>query len=211
MTVGTEKRYIKETAVEARIAAITEPVANALGYDLVRVRLTQENGCTLQIMCEDENGHFVLTDCENLHRDLSPVLDLEDPIDREYHLEISSPGVDRPLVRARDFNAWAGHEAKVELSDLVNGRKRFRGELVGADETTFTIKLPDVPKGDDPIFVLPLELLADAKLIMTDKLLEAARLAQQENPDFDDDDDDVETIFDESEDDAEDGVVDERN
>jgi ribosome maturation factor RimP len=99
----TEKRYIKETGLEARIARIVEPVANDLGYALVRVKITPENGCTLQIMAEDEHGRFTIVDCENLSKDLSPVLDVEDPIDREYHLEVSSPGIDRPLVRKRDY------------------------------------------------------------------------------------------------------------
>ncbi|MEO8883069.1 MAG: ribosome maturation factor RimP, partial [Devosia sp.] len=93
----TEKRYIKETGLETRIAAIVEPVANDLGYALVRIKVTAENGCTLQIMAEDENGRFSINDCERLSKDLSPVLDVEDPIDREYHLEVSSPGIDRPL------------------------------------------------------------------------------------------------------------------
>src|SRR6185312_13055818 len=90
----TEKRHIKETGLEARIAAIVEPVANDLGYALVRVKLTQENGATLQIMAEDKDGRFTIADCERLSKDLSPVLDVEDPIDREYHLEVSSPGID---------------------------------------------------------------------------------------------------------------------
>jgi ribosome maturation factor RimP len=112
----TEKRYIKETGLEQRIARIVEPVANDLGYSLVRVKMTQENGLTLQIMAEDGNGRFNITDCERLSKDVSPVLDVEDPIDREYHLEVSSPGIDRPLVRARDFAAYIGHEVKIELS-----------------------------------------------------------------------------------------------
>jgi ribosome maturation factor RimP len=191
------KRHIRETAVEARVAAIVEPIAQSLGYDLVRVKITQENGCTLQIMCEDENGRFAITDCEKLHRDLNPVLDIEDPIDREYHLEISSPGVDRPLVRARDFVAWVGHEAKIELSDLVDGRKRFRGEILGADDESVSIRLPDAPKAEDGIHKLPLAYLADAKLVMTDKLLDAARKAQELDPGFDETDDEIETIIDE--------------
>ena len=105
----TERRYIKETGLEARIARIVEPVANDLGFSLVRIKVTQENGCTLQIMAEDETGRFTITDCEKLSKDLSPVLDVEDPIDREYHLEVSSPGIDRPLVRARDYAAHIGH------------------------------------------------------------------------------------------------------
>jgi ribosome maturation factor RimP len=123
----TEKRYVKETGVEARVAAIVDPVAVSLGYSLVRVKITAENGMTLQIMAEDGNGRFSINDCERLSKDLSPVLDVEDPIDREYHLEVSSPGIDRPLVRARDFERYIGHEAKIEMADLVDGRKRFRG------------------------------------------------------------------------------------
>ena len=178
----TEKRYIKETGVEARISAIVEPVANDLGYALVRVKVTQENGCTLQIMAEDENGHFAIDDCERLSKDLSPVLDVEDPIDREYHLEVSSPGIDRPLVRARDFEHYIGHEAKIELTDLVNGRKRFRGLIKAADADTFTITLPDVPKDTDPDFKLPLMLLAEAKLVMTDALINMAQDEMDEDP-----------------------------
>jgi ribosome maturation factor RimP len=188
----TEKRYIKETGLEARIAAIVEPVANDLGYALVRVKITQENGLTLQIMAEDGTGRFTITDCETLSKDLSPVLDVEDPIDREYHLEVSSPGIDRPLVRARDFARFVGHEAKVELAELVDGRKRFRGEIVSADAESFTIRLPDAPKGAEPDHVLPLALLAEAKLVMTDALMNIARVDQEDHPI--DDDEDIETV-----------------
>ena len=167
----TEKRYVKETGLEQRIAAIIEPVANDLGYSLVRVKVTQENGCTLQVMAEDANGRFTITDCERLSKDISPVLDVEDPIDREYHLEVSSPGIDRPLVRARDYRAFIGHEAKVELGDALNGRKRFRGLIEAVGEDSVTIRVPDAPKDTDPNHVLPLAAIAEAKLVMTDKLL----------------------------------------
>ncbi len=188
----TEKRYVKETSLEARISRIVEPVANDLGYSLVRVKMTQENGLTLQIMAEDENGRFTITDCEALSKEVSPVLDVEDPIDREYHLEVSSPGIDRPLVRARDFNAYIGHEAKIELSDLLNGRRRFRGFIKGVDGDTVIVTLPDVPKDTDPDFKLPLHLLAEAKLVMTDKLMNMAQVDQEEFPI--DEDDDIETV-----------------
>lgn len=187
-----EKRYVKETGLEQRIAAIIEPVANDLGYSLVRVKVTQENGCTLQIMAEDANGRFTITDCERLSKDVSPVLDVEDPIDREYHLEVSSPGIDRPLVRARDYRTYLGHEAKVELGDAIDGRKRFRGLIEAVTDDTVTIKLPDAPKGDDPNHVLPLSAIAEAKLVMTDKLLNMAQADQDENPI--DDDEDIETV-----------------
>ena len=187
-----EKRYVKETGLEQRIAHIVEPVANDLGYALVRVKITQENGCTLQIMAEDANGRFAITDCERLSKDLSPVLDVEDPIDREYHLEVSSPGIDRPLVRARDYRTYIGHEAKIELGDPIDGRKRFRGIIAAATDDTVTIALPDVPKGTDPNHILLLASIAEAKLVMTDRLLNMAQADQEENPI--DDDEDIETV-----------------
>jgi ribosome maturation factor RimP len=187
----TEKRYIKETGLEARIARIVEPVANGLGFSLVRVKITPENGTTLQIMAEDQNGRFTIMDCEALSKDLSPVLDVEDPIDREYHLEVSSPGIDRPLVRRRDYERYLGHEAKVELADLVNGRKRFRGLIKAVDDEAVTITLPDAPGGTDPDHRLLLSNIAEAKLVMTDKLFEMARQEQEQNPI---DDDETETV-----------------
>jgi ribosome maturation factor RimP len=194
-----EKRYIKESGLEARIAAIVEPVANDLGYALVRVKVTPENGCTLQVMAEDANGRFTIADCERLSKDLSPVLDVEDPIDREYHLEVSSPGIDRPLVRARDFARFIGHEARIELIDAIDGRKRFRGLIAAADVDTVTITLPDAPAGTDPNHRLPLAGLGEAKLIMTDALIDAARTDQDDNPI--DADADIETVEYTSEDD----------
>jgi ribosome maturation factor RimP len=188
----TEKRYIKETSLEARVARIIEPVANDLGYSLVRVKITQENGMTLQIMAEDENARFTITDCEALSKEISPVLDVEDPIDREYHLEVSSPGIDRPLVRARDFAAYLGHEAKIELSDMLDGRRRFRGIIKAVDDETVTVTLPEAPRDTDPDYKLPLRLLADAKLVMTDKLMNMAQVDQEEFPI--DEDEDIETV-----------------
>jgi ribosome maturation factor RimP len=186
-----EKRYIKETGLEARISRIVEPVANGLGYALVRVKITPENGCTLQIMAEDEHGRFTITDCENLSKDLSPVLDVEDPIDREYHLEVSSPGIDRPLVRKRDYERFIGHEAKVELLDMINGRKRFRGDIFAVDDEGVTIRLPDAPGGTDPDHKLAFNTIAEAKLVMTDKLMDQARADQELHPI---DDDETETV-----------------
>ena len=188
----TEKRYVKETALEARIARIVEPVANDLGYSLVRVKITQENGMTLQIMAEDGHGRFTITDCEALSKEISPVLDVEDPIDREYHLEVSSPGIDRPLVRARDFATYVGHEVKLELSDMLDGRRRFRGVVKAVDDEAVTITLPDAPRDTDPDHKLPLRLLAEAKLVMTDALMNMAQVDQEEFPI--DDDADIETV-----------------
>jgi len=188
----TEKRYIKETGLETRIAAIVEPVANDMGYALVRVKVSNENGCTLQIMAEDATGRFSINDCERLSKDLSPVLDVEDPIDREYHLEVSSPGIDRPLVRARDFERYVGHEAKLELSEMLEGRKRFRGLIKAADAESVTVTLPDAPRDTDADHKLPLRLLAEAKLVMTDALINMAQTDQQDHPI--DNDPDIETV-----------------
>lgn len=187
----TAKRYIKETGVEARVSRIVEPVANGLGFALVRVKVTQENGMTLQIMAEDENGRFTIVNCEALSKDLSPVLDVEDPIDREYHLEVSSPGIDRPLVRQRDFAAYVGHDVKIELSDMINGRKRFRGLIKAVDDEAVTVTVPDAPAGTDPDHRLLLANLAEAKLVMTDALMEKARIDQEAHPI---DDDETETV-----------------
>jgi ribosome maturation factor RimP len=187
----TEQRFIKETGLEARIARIVEPVANGLGFSLVRVKITPENGCTLQIMAEDENGRFTIVNCEALSKDLSPVLDVEDPIDREYHLEVSSPGIDRPLVRRRDFQSYVGHEVKIELSDMINGRKRFRGFIKAVEDDAVVITLPDAPAGTDPDHRLLLANLAEAKLVMTDALMEKARADQEAHPI---DDDETETV-----------------
>jgi ribosome maturation factor RimP len=187
----TEQRFIKETGLEARVARIVEPVANGLGFSLVRVKITQENGCTLQIMAEDENGRFTIVNCEALSKDLSPVLDVEDPIDREYHLEVSSPGIDRPLVRRRDFAAHVGHEVKIELGDMINGRKRFRGFIKAVEDDAVIITLPDAPAGTDPDHRLPFINLAEAKLVMTDALMEKARIDQEAHPI---DDDETETV-----------------
>jgi len=177
-----DKRYIRETGQEQGIAAIVAPVAKDLGFHLVRVKVLADNGCTLQIMAENDDGKFSIGDCERLSHELSPILDLNEPIDRAYHLEVSSPGVDRPLVRVRDFERWAGHEARIELKDMIAGRKRFRGLIKETDGQNVTICLPDVPEGADPVHVLPLYNIAEAKLILTNELLDAARLEQENDP-----------------------------
>jgi ribosome maturation factor RimP len=183
-----EKRYIKESGLEARIAAIVEPVANDLGYALVRVKVTPENGCTLQVMAEDANGRFTIADCERLSKDLSPVLDVEDPIDREYHLEVSSPGIDRPLVRRSDFERWAGHVAKVELNRPVDGRKRFKGTLAGLDGDSVRLELEAKSALEGPETVtIALADIGEARLVLTDALIretlrkEKRKLKEQDN------------------------------
>ena len=116
---AAEPRIVTESGLEARIAHIVEPVIAGLGYRLVRVKVSSLNGTTLQIMAERPDGTMNVEGCERLSRDLSPALDVEDPIDRAYHLEVSSPGIDRPLVRRSDFERWAGHHAKIELDEAA--------------------------------------------------------------------------------------------
>src|SRR5919112_4232717 len=133
MPNAENERLITESGVAARVAAIAEPVIQDLGFRLVRVKVSGQGGCTVQIMAEREDGTMTVEDCETVSRALSPVFDLEDPVGRAYHLEISSPGMDRPLVRSQDFERWAGHEAKIEMAVPVDGRKRFRGVVRGVE------------------------------------------------------------------------------
>ena len=166
-----DKRLITENGVAARVAAVVEPAIEDLGFNLVRVKISAENGCTVQIMAERPDGTMSVNDCATVSRAISPVLDLEDPVPQAYHLEISSPGIDRPLVRASDFERWAGYEAKVEMAVPLDGRKRFRGFIRGVEDGHAVIDLPDVKEGLDPIARLPLTDLAEAHLVLTDDLI----------------------------------------
>jgi ribosome maturation factor RimP len=166
-----DKRLITESGVAARVAAIVEPVIEDLGFHLVRVKVTATNGCTVQIMAERPDGTMLVSDCEAVSRAVSPVLDLEDPISQAYYLEISSPGIDRPLVRASDFERWTGYEAKIEMAVPVNGRKRFRGFLRNVEDGTVAVELPDVKEVDERVVRLPLADLGDARLVLTDELV----------------------------------------
>lgn len=174
-----EARIITEQGLDARVAAIVEPVIEDLGYRLVRTMISAANGCTLQIMAERPDGTMTVEDCETISRAVSPALDVEDPINRAYHLEISSPGIDRPLVRASDFERWAGHEVKIELAVMLDGRKRFRGTLLGVKDGAALVRLADVRKGEPDTFELPLEDIGEAKLVLTDDLITAALKAEK--------------------------------
>lgn len=167
----TERRLIVETGLAARVAAVVEPVLEGLGYRLVRVRVLAEAGCTVQIMAEKPDGTMLIEDCEAASRALSPVLDAADPVDRAYRLEISSPGLDRPLVRRSDFERHADHVVKVEMSVPVGGRKRFRGTLLGIDGVAAQLRNDDA-KADQPAeYLLPIEDMVEAKLVLTDALV----------------------------------------
>ncbi len=155
----------------ARVAVIAEPVIEQLGYRLVRVRVSSAEGCTVQIMAERPDGSMTVEDCETISRALSPVLDMADPIDRAYRLEISSPGIDRPLVRKSDFERYIGHLVKIEMEIPVNGRKRFRGELVGTEGETARIRRDDAAEGEEAEVLLPIDEMSEAKLVLTDELV----------------------------------------
>ena len=166
-----EPRLVRESGLAARVAAIAEPVAHDLGLRLVRVKISGRDGCTVQVMAERPDGEMDVDDCADLSRALSPALDVADPIERAYNLEVSSPGIDRPLVRRSDFARWAGHEARIDLAVLLDGRKRFRGRLAGIAEEGVRI---DVGEGEEAVVTLPLEDSAEAWLILTDALIEAS-------------------------------------
>ncbi|HET7717904.1 MAG TPA: ribosome maturation factor RimP [Bauldia sp.] len=179
-----EPRIVTERGTEARIANAIEPTIVGLGYRLVRVKLSAMNGTTLQIMAERPDGTMTVDDCEILSRDLSPVLDVEDPIDRAYHLEVSSPGIDRPLVRRSDFVEWGGHLAKIELDQPLNGRKRFRGKLAGVEGDAVRVAL-DAPVEGETFAMVPLDAIHEAKLVLTDELIKESLRRQKPRGDED--------------------------
>ena len=170
----TESRLIVEPGLPARVATIVEPVIEQLGYRLVRIRISSAEGCTVQIMAERPDGSMTVEDCETISRALSPVLDMADPIDRAYRLEISSPGLDRPLVRKSDFDRFAGHLVKIEMEVPVNGRKRFRGKIVGTEGEAARIRRDDAAEGEEAEMLLPIEDMSEAKLVLTDDLVAQA-------------------------------------
>ncbi|MGI9403734.1 MAG: ribosome maturation factor RimP [Hyphomicrobium sp.] len=174
-------RFIHETGLAAKVAAVIEPVLDSCGFRLVRVTVTGREGKTVQVMAERPDGTMTIDDCEAVSRELSPVLDVDDPIAGSYRLEVSSPGVDRPLVRPSDFEDWSGYEAKIELKEAIDGRKRFRGVLEGFEDGEIRIEL-DIDRVGRTIIGLPVALVADAKLVLTDELIrEALRRAKNEN------------------------------
>ena len=177
--IDMERRYVTETGPARDIAELVEPIIEELGFRLVRVKISARDGATLQIMADRAmghvKGHINIDDCATISRELSPVLDAEDPISGPYHLEVSTPGIDRPLVRPRDFEDWAGYEARVTLNEMVDGRKRFRGLLEGFEDGEVRLKVRleawDAPR----VLGFPITMIEQAKLMMTDDLLKAAR------------------------------------
>jgi ribosome maturation factor RimP len=174
-----EPRLISEPGRAARVAAVVEPVLASLGYRLVRVRVSAFAGCTVQIMAERPDGSMTIDDCEIASRALSPVLDVSDPIETAYRLEISSPGIDRPLVRRSDFERYAGHIAHIEMQVPIDGRRRFRGELRGTEGDCVRLAYGDADK-DRVDVLLPINEMTEARLLLTDSLVaESLRKGKQ--------------------------------
>lgn len=160
-----EPRLVTEPGRAARVAALAGPVLAALGYRLVRVRISGFAGCTVQIMAERPDGGMAIEDCEAASRALSPVFDAADPIEGPYRLELSSPGIDRPLVRRSDFARYAGNVASVEMNVAVDGCKRFRGELIGGEGECVRLRC------DATDVLLPIDDIVEARLVLTDALI----------------------------------------
>ena len=164
-STSADRRFARETGAEREVADLAEPVLAELGCRLVRVKVSGRDGGTVQIMAERANGQITIDDCTSISRKLSPLLDALDPMPGGYRLEVSTPGIDRPLVRPSDFASFTGHEAKIELKELVDGRKRFRGKIQGVanGEALLRIELPGEEQSQT--IGIPFSLISDAKLV----------------------------------------------
>lgn len=180
-----EPRLVVEPGLGARVAAVAGPVLQGMGYRLVRIKVSGELGCTVQIMAERPDGTMQLEDCEAISKALSPVLDVADPIERAYRLEISSPGIDRPLVRRSDFERYVGYLVKIEMAVAHEGRKRFKGTLGHVEGDAVRLHQEANRNGEQPDLVLTIEDIADARLVLTDELIaESMRRGKQAERDL---------------------------
>ena len=168
------ERFVRETGSAVEIAALVEPVLEDMGFRLVRVVMSRRDGGTIQIMADKAGGTINVDDCATISRRLSPLLDAHDPIEGRYFLEVSSPGIDRILVRPSDFEDWAGFETKVELKELIDGRRRFRGILEGYENGEMLLQVRLDEEGEPQTIGLPVDLIHDAKLVLTDELIRAS-------------------------------------
>ena len=160
---------IAKAAIDRRLAEIAQPVIEDLGFELVRIRLMGGKTHVLQVMAERPDGGIEVDECAKISTALSAILDVEDPIEENYTLEVSSPGIDRPLTRLKDFDTWNGYEAKIEATELIDGRRRFKGILAGTEGDEVLITLDD--QGEDVTIGLKFDWLSDAKLVLTDDLI----------------------------------------
>jgi ribosome maturation factor RimP len=160
---------IAKASIDRRLAEIVTPVIEDLGFELVRIRLMGGKTKTLQIMAERPEGGIEVDDCARISTAVSATLDVEDPLEDAYTLEVSSPGIDRPLTRLKDFEVWSGHEARLETTDLIDGRRRFKGVLQGVDGDEVLIEIEE--QGEEMTIGLKFDWLSDAKLVLTEDLI----------------------------------------
>ena len=169
-----ETRLITEVGINARIANIIQPIIEEMGFRLVRVNYTGLNGGTLQVMTERLDGSMTIEDCEQVSRSISPILDVKNPIHNAYNLEVSSPGLDRPLVRKSDFEFWAGHYVKVELAVSLGDKKKFRGILLGIIENMIRIRNSGKTDNEPETIEIPITDIVECRLVETDELIKSA-------------------------------------
>jgi ribosome maturation factor RimP len=182
---------IAKAAIDRRIAEIITPVVEDMGFEIVRVRLMTGKESTLQIMVQRPDGQIEVDECAQVSTAISATLDVEDPIVDVYTLEVSSPGIDRPLTRLKDFDQWEGFEAKIETDELIDGRRRFKGPLAGVEGDEVLITIPEGTIG------LKFEWLSDAKLILTDELIRDVLRGRKDAGQIDEAQfDEIETIID---------------
>ncbi|ALE03398.1 ribosome maturation factor RimP [Bartonella ancashensis] len=169
-----EPRLLTESGVEVRIAALIEPLLKPLGYRLVRVKLSGLNGLTLQIMAERADGTMSIDDCEIVSKTVSPIMDIQNIIEQKYHLEVSSPGIDRPLVRKSDFFQWQGHIVKIETGIAIDDRRKFRGVLTNVTQNGFTLNVDKAACGKKMYIPINFSDIINAHLVLTDDLIRDA-------------------------------------
>lgn len=163
---------IAKTPIDRRLAEIIAPVVQDLGYELVRVRLMGGKHQTLQVMADRPEGHIEVDDCAAISTAISATLDVEDPLEDAYTLEVSSPGIDRPLTRFKDFDVWEGYDVRIETTEAIDGRRRFRGVLAGIDGDEILVTLAEAGDRGSPVTIgLQFDWLSDAKLVLTDDLV----------------------------------------
>lgn len=186
---------IAKAAMDKRIAEILTPVIEDMGFELVRVRYMSGKSATLQLMVQKPDGSIEVDECGEISTAVSAVLDVEDPILDAYTLEVSSPGIDRPLTRLKDFDQWEGYVAKIETHDLIDGRRRFKGVLEGTEGSEVLIELDE---GAEPVTIgLQFDWLSDAKLVLTDELIRDVLRARKDAGEIDETQfDEVQTIVD---------------
>jgi ribosome maturation factor RimP len=186
---------VAKAAIDRRIAGIIAPVVEGMGFELVRVRLQGGRTKTLQIMAERPEGGIEVDECARISTAVSATLDVEDPLDEAYTLEVSSPGIDRPLTRLKDFETWEGYEARIETTEMIDGRRRFKGMLQGVEGDEVLVEIEE--QGETLTIGLAFDLLSDAKLVLTDELIRDVLRARKDAGQVDEKQfDEIQTIID---------------